>query len=63
MHRWLWKTALWRLIWQINPNKEFPYITAAGEQRGDPRDKDSYMFAVISLNYKLRTGRSSFPMF
>ncbi len=44
-------------------SKEFPYITAAGEQRGDPRDKDSYMFAIISINYKLRTGRSSFPMF
>jgi len=43
--------------------KDFPYITAAGEQRGDPRDKDSYMFAIISINYKLRTGRSSFPMF
>lgn len=43
--------------------KDFPYITAAGEQRGDPRDKDAYMFAVISINYKLRTGRSSYPMF
>ena len=44
-------------------NKDFPYITAAGAQRGDPRDKDAYMFAIISINYKLRTGRSSFPMF
>lgn len=44
-------------------DKEFPYITGAGEQRGDPRDKDSYMFAIISLNYKLRTGRAAFPMF
>jgi hypothetical protein len=44
-------------------DKEFPYITAPGEQRGDPRDKDAYMFAIISINYKLRTGRSSFPMF
>jgi len=44
-------------------DKGYPYITAAGEQRGDPRDKDSYMFAIISINYKLRTGRSSFPMF
>ena len=44
-------------------SKDFPYITAAGEQRGDPRDKDAYMFAVISINYKLRTGRSAFPMF
>lgn len=44
-------------------DKEFPYITATGNQRGDPRDKDSYMFAVISINYKLRTGRSAYPMF
>lgn len=44
-------------------DNEFPYITAVGEQRGDPRDKDSYMFAVFSLSYKLRTGRSAFPMF
>ena len=44
-------------------SKDFPYITSAGEQRGDPRDKDSYMFAIISINYKLRTGRSAFPMF
>lgn len=43
--------------------QEFPYITAAGQQRGDPRDHDSYMFAIISINYKLRTGRSAFPMF
>ena len=44
-------------------DNQFPYITATGEQRGDPRDKDSYMFAVITINYKLRTGRSAFPMF
>jgi hypothetical protein len=44
-------------------SKDFPYITLAGEQRGDPRDKDAYMFAIISINYKLRTGRSAFPMF
>ncbi|HEX5002171.1 MAG TPA: DUF6089 family protein [Bacteroidia bacterium] len=41
----------------------YPYITAAGAQRGDPRDKDTYMFAIISVTYKLRSGRSSFPMF
>jgi hypothetical protein len=42
---------------------EFPYITSVGQQRGDPRDKDSYMFAIISITYKLRTGRSSYPTF
>ncbi len=44
-------------------SKDYPYITAAGEQRGDPRDKDSYMFAVISVVYKFTTGRSSYPLF
>jgi hypothetical protein len=37
--------------------------TAAGEQRGDPRDKDSYMFAIFSVNYKIKRGRGSLPRF
>lgn len=37
--------------------------TLEGQQRGDPRDNDAYMFAFISLHYKLRTGRSNFPIF
>ncbi|MFM7218081.1 MAG: DUF6089 family protein [Bacteroidota bacterium] len=40
-----------------------PYITAPGQQRGDPRDKDSYMFAIFSVNYKLKTGRGGLPHF
>jgi len=40
-----------------------PYATLEGEQRGDPRDKDVYMFAIISLHYKIRTGRTNFPIF
>lgn len=43
-----------------NPNAE---STAVGQQRGDPRDKDAYMFAIISLHYKIRTGRTNFPIF
>ena len=39
-------------------NGDFPYITKVGEQRGDPTDKDSYMFAVFSINYKIRTSRN-----
>ena len=35
----------------------------AGEQRGDPRYKDSYMFAIFSIHYKIRTGRTNFPIF
>ena len=38
---------------------EFPYITYVGEQRGDPTDKDAYMFAIFSINYKIRTSRRS----
>jgi len=37
--------------------------TLAGEQRGDPRDRDAYMFAVLSIHYKIRTGRTNFPVF
>jgi hypothetical protein len=41
----------------------YPYITAAGEQRGDPRYTDSYMFGVVTINYKLKTGRQVYPLF
>ncbi len=44
-------------------NKSDPKVTTAGQQRGDPRDKDSYMFGIFSLNYKLRTGRNNLPRF
>lgn len=38
-------------------------VTAPGAQRGDPREKDSYMFAIFSINYKLKTGRGNLPRF
>lgn len=41
----------------------YSYITAPGAQRGDPRHKDAYMFAIFSINYKLRTGRTVYPLF
>jgi len=41
----------------------FPNVTSAGQQRGDPRYKDTYMFAVFNVSYKLRTGRVSYPLF
>jgi len=44
-------------------NGSRPYITAPEAQRGDPRYKDSYMFAIFSVNYKLRTGRNNLPLF
>jgi hypothetical protein len=37
--------------------------TGPGQQRGDPRDMDSYMFAIFSINYKLKRGRSALPRF
>ncbi len=39
------------------------YITSPGAQRGDPRHKDAYMFAIFNINYKLRTGRTVYPLF
>ena len=42
---------------------EFPFNTSAGAQRGDPTDKDSYMFAIFNLSYKLRSGNSRLPVF
>ncbi len=44
-------------------NHSRPQITGAGQQRGDPRENDSYMFAIFSLNYKLTNGRGSLPRF
>jgi len=38
-------------------------FTMPGEQRGDPRDNDAYMFAFVSIHYKIRTGRINFPIF
>lgn len=37
--------------------------TDLGSQRGDPTDNDSYMFLMFSFHYKLRTGRTNFPVF
>lgn len=44
-------------------DNSYPGSTGAGQQRGDPRDKDAYMFAVFSVTYKLRTGRVNYPIF
>lgn len=40
-----------------------PGQTAAGQQRGDPKEKDSYMFLTINLAYKFGTGGPSMPKF
>ena len=44
-------------------NQSDPVVTTPGEQRGDPRDKDSYMFGIFSINYKLKNGRNNLPRF
>ncbi len=44
-------------------NQSDPRVTSPGEQRGDPRDKDSYMFGIFSINYKLKNGRNNLPRF
>ena len=38
-------------------------ITAPDQQRGDPRDLDAYMFAIFSINYKIRSTRGGLPRF
>jgi hypothetical protein len=44
-------------------NHSLPSVTAAGAERGDYRYKDSYMFAIFSLCYKIRNGRNNMPLF
>jgi hypothetical protein len=39
-------------------NQSDPPTTTPGAQRGDPRENDSYMFAIFSVNYKLKMGRN-----
>ncbi len=37
--------------------------TMAGQQRGDPTNKDAYIFALISFQYKISKRRRSLPKF
>ncbi len=46
-----------------NLNTDPGYIIHAGDQRGNSKEKDAYMFAVFSINYKIKTGRNNFPRF
>ncbi len=39
-----------------NPGDPLYTSTLAGQQRGDPRDKDSFMFAILSLYYRFERG-------
>ena len=40
-----------------------PNITLPGQQRGDPRYTDTYMFLVISVTHKIKTTRGNLPKF
>ena len=44
-------------------SKEHPNWTAPGQQRGDAKDKDSYMFMTLNLTYKLKQTRRGLPKF
>lgn len=47
-----------------DPSKgTIPTQTLEGEQRGDPTDKDAYMFACLTLYYKIPKGRLALPKF
>lgn len=40
-----------------------PGWTAGGQQRGDPNNKDTYMFMILNMTYKLKAGRGGLPKF
>lgn len=44
-------------------SKEHPNWTAPGQQRGDAKDKDTYMFISLNLTYKLKQTRRGMPKF
>ncbi len=39
------------------------YVYQAGDQRGNPNSNDYYMFTVVSISYKLYTGRNGMQKF
>lgn len=36
---------------------------ATGQQRGDPTDRDAYMFGIVTMTYRLKSGKSILPKF
>jgi hypothetical protein len=38
---------------ELGGNSTGAWQSAAGEQRGDPKDKDAYMFVDITVSYKV----------
>ncbi|MCK4664348.1 MAG: hypothetical protein KAT68_15875 [Bacteroidales bacterium] len=39
------------------------FIYDEEDQRGDPKNDDTYMFTIVSVTYKLNTGRNGLPKF
>lgn len=46
-----------------DPSSRTTGQSVGGQQRGDPNDKDTYMFMILNLTYKLRAGRGGLPKF
>lgn len=48
-----------------NPDRDpLPYVSyGPGDQRGESKFNDFYMFTTVSINYKLKTGRNGLPKF
>jgi len=44
-------------------NKSSVYTYAPGEQRGEAKYNDYYIFSIVTISYKLRTGRNGLPKF
>ncbi len=51
------------LFYNGEHNPETASITAPEAQRGNSREKDSYLFAIFSINYKIKNGRGHMPRF
>lgn len=51
----------------VNPGLPYsngdPYLVSPNDRRGNSFDDDHYMFTVITLSYKMRTGRGGLPKF
>jgi hypothetical protein len=50
---------------QTNDDSDpLPFVTyGAADQRGDAKYNDFYMFSLVTISYKLRTGRNGLPKF
>ncbi len=44
-------------------SKSLPYITAPGQQRGNPKENDAYIFAIFSVNYRFQAARRGVARF